>query len=73
MKVIVGLLDMFLNRRISANMPGGSWGVLLAWSSFFVVGYLQWFKLVPYLVRKQRASEAVVTGTTANWLVDNSD
>ena len=29
--------------------------LLLSWTGFFVCGYLQWFKLVPYLITKLRA------------------
>ena len=53
--LLIGLLDVLLKRQISTSMPAGSWGVLLQWGCFLLVGYLQWFKLVPYFVRKLRA------------------
>jgi hypothetical protein len=53
--VLVGLLDMLLNRKISTSMPGGSFGLFLESGCFLIVGYLQWFKLVPYIIRKLRA------------------
>jgi len=53
--VLIGYLDVLLNGQISASMPTGTWTVLLSWSCFFLTGYLQWFKLAPYLVRKVRA------------------
>lgn len=54
--VLIGLLDVLLNARISEGMPGGIWAVVLGWSCFFLTGYLQWFKVVPFLVRKLRAN-----------------
>ncbi len=38
-------------------MPGRAMGqldVVIFWSVFAVVGYLQWFKLLPYLIKKWR-------------------
>lgn len=54
--VLIGLLDVLLNGQISGGMPGGNWDVVLGWSLFFLTGYLQWFKVVPFLVRKLRAN-----------------
>ena len=53
--VLIGSLDVLLNRQISASMLSGTWTVVLSWGFFFLTGYLQWFKLAPYLVRKVRA------------------
>lgn len=39
-------------------MPGRAMGpldVVVFWSVFAVAGYLQWFKLLPYLIKKWRS------------------
>lgn len=33
------------------------WGIFFIWSIFFIFGYLQWFKLLPSLIRKWQNSK----------------
>jgi hypothetical protein len=35
--------------------------LFLTWLAFFVVGYIQWFKLLPYLIAKLRARKKTIT------------
>lgn len=38
----------------SVDLPGGLTGVLITWPPFVVLGYLQWFVLLPAAVRRLR-------------------
>lgn len=41
-----------------ADQASDVWLALLVWMGFFVVGYLQWFVLLPWLWRKWKAARA---------------
>lgn len=48
-----GLLASLLYSVLGVNFSYLS--LALMWGGYFIIGYLQWFKLVPYLVGKLRA------------------
>lgn len=49
----------FINNYLTITVPGGFYNNIFIWFSFAVVGYLQWFKLVPWASKHitRRSSE----------------
>ena len=39
------------------NMDYGSMSIFIIWFCFFVVGYIQWFKLLPFLIDKWQSRQ----------------
>jgi hypothetical protein len=49
----------------STVIPSHYWSIFISWICFFVVGYWQWFVLLPWLWRKWRTRRLVRSnGTT---------
>lgn len=46
-----------LNRLFGAVAYTSYGSLVLSWAGFFIFGYLQWFKLVPWLVEKIQTRE----------------
>jgi len=47
------LLVAFFLALLPDVLPSSScWGLLIMWSVFFVPGYFQWFRLVPFLANR---------------------
>lgn len=51
----VSLVHMGLGAVFSITIKTSYLSLALEWVGYFVLGYLQWFKLVPYLIVKLRA------------------
>lgn len=58
--VHVGLYEAFL-----LSIPTSYLSLSLDWLGFFVLGYLQWFKLVPFLIRRWKGRMSADRSTTA--------
>lgn len=50
--LLVSLLHMCLGEVFSITVKTTYFSLALEWLIYFVIGYLQWFKLVPYLLTK---------------------
>lgn len=53
--IIAGIIGQSAYSSFGYVLETSYWSIALTWLCFFVVGYLQWFKLVPYLIGKLRA------------------
>jgi len=65
--LVVSLVHMALGVGFSITIKTSYLSLAIEWAAYFVLGYLQWFKLVPYLIAKLHAlrkkNEAVELGT----------
>ena len=52
--LLVSLVHVALYEGFSITIGASYLSFVLDWAGFFVLGYLQWFKLVPYLIAKVR-------------------
>ena len=52
--LVVLLIFSALEVDISIIRKASYLSLTLGWSAYFVLGYLQWFKLLPYLITKLR-------------------
>jgi hypothetical protein len=52
--LLVPLVHVALYDGLSITVETSYLSLVLDWVGFFVLGYLQWFKLLPYLVAKLR-------------------
>ena len=50
--LIVSLMHVVLYEYFSITIPQAYLSLTLSWVGFFILGYLQWFTFVPYLIRK---------------------
>ena len=49
----------FVSAALFPSGPGIDWwDLVVLWAVFLVLGYLQWFKLLPWLIEKRRARRA---------------
>ena len=55
----VGLYEAFL-----LSIPTSYFSLSLDWLGFFVMGYLQWFKLAPFLFRRRKGRTSTGRSTT---------
>ena len=53
--LLVSLAHVALYDGLSVTIETSYLSFIVDWLGFFVLGYLQWFKLVPYLIDKLRA------------------
>ena len=49
---IVGVAGYVVFSTYGYVVQTSYWSILLTWLIFFVVGYWQWFRLVPWLIRR---------------------
>jgi hypothetical protein len=49
---LIGTLDLLLGGRILDSLPDGWPAVVIQCAFFFLAGYVQWFKLLRYVLRK---------------------
>ena len=59
---VVGLVGYLAYSMYGYVLQVSYWSIAVTWLCFFIVGYWQWFKLLPWLVRRirerqQRAAE----------------
>jgi len=52
--LVVSLVHMALGTGFSITVKTSYLSLVLEWVVYFVLGYLQWFKLLPYLISKLR-------------------
>jgi hypothetical protein len=52
--LLVSLVFVVLYDGLSITVETSYLEVVLVWIGFFALGYLQWFKLLPYLIAKLR-------------------
>jgi hypothetical protein len=52
--LLVSLAHVALYEFLSVTIETSYLSFLLDWIGFFVLGYLQWFKLLPYVIGKLR-------------------
>ena len=52
--LLVSLIHVALYKGLSVSIETSYLSFALDWIGFFILGYLQWFKFVPYLVGKLR-------------------
>ena len=52
--LLVPLVNMALYDGLSITVETSYLEIVLIWIGFFALGYLQWFKLLPYLIIKLR-------------------
>lgn len=60
-----------LGRRIVHTLGGGWVAVLFESTFFFIVGYVQWFKLMPYLIAKLIAKLQVFAQRSSSGLSED--
>ena len=48
-------LGFVLYKLFGFYLPGGYPGIILDWLIIFAAGYFQWFILIPFIAKKQRA------------------
>lgn len=53
--LVVSLVHMVLGVVFSITIKTSYLSLALEWAGYFVLGYLQWFKLVPHFLSKLRA------------------
>lgn len=53
--LVVSLVLWALEKGFSITSTTSYLSLALGWAGYFVVGYLQWFKLLPFLTKKLRA------------------
>jgi hypothetical protein len=58
--LVVSLTHVALYKFFSISIETSHLSLVLDWAGFFILGYLQWFKLVPYLVTKIRARKKTI-------------
>jgi hypothetical protein len=58
---LVSLTHVALYKLFSITIETSYLSLVLDWLGFFILGYLQWFKLAPYLVTKLRARKKTIT------------
>lgn len=63
--LLVPLVHVCLYEAFLLSIPTSYLSLSLDWLGFFVLGYLQWFKLVPLLIRRWKCRNSVGTSTTA--------
>jgi len=51
-------ISIGVEKFFSMVIPTSYWWIGITWLCFFVVGYLQWFVLVPWLWRKWKSRRA---------------
>lgn len=61
--MIVQLIHIVLYELFSVTFYTNYPYLVLVWSGFFVSGYLQWFKLLPYLIEKWRGRRSHASPT----------
>ena len=61
--LVVSLVHMVLGAGFSITIKTSYLSLALEWAGYFVLGYLQWFKLMPYLITKLRALRKKKTGS----------
>ncbi len=59
--LLVSLIHVALDEGLSITIETSYLSFVLDWLGFFALGYLQWFKLLPWLVEKWRARRASQT------------
>lgn len=52
--ISVGFL-IILDHLLPSHANSDWWDLVIYWTAFFATGYLQWFKLLPWLIEKWRA------------------
>lgn len=52
--LVVSLAHMVLGAGFSITVEASYLSLTLEWAVYFALGYLQWFKLIPYLIAKLR-------------------
>lgn len=53
--LILPLIYVVLYDLLSISISTTYLSIMIDWTIIFVLGYLQWFKLLPYLIRKWRS------------------
>jgi len=53
--LVVSLVHMALGVGLSITIKTSYLSLALEWGGYFVLGYLQWFKLIPWLIEKFRS------------------
>jgi hypothetical protein len=61
--LVVSLVLWALEMGFSITDKTSYFSLVVAWTAYFVLGYLQWFKLAPYLITKLRALRKKKTGS----------
>ncbi len=61
--LLVPLVHVALYEGLSISIETSYLSFVLDWVGFFALGYLQWFKLTPYLIAKLRALRKKKTGS----------
>jgi len=61
--LIVSLAHMALGAGLSITTKTSYLSLAIEWAGYFALGYLQWFKLTPYLIAKLRALRKMKTGS----------
>jgi hypothetical protein len=51
--LIVSLVHWALGMGLSITIKTTYFSLALEWAAYFILGYLQWFKLVPWLINKK--------------------
>jgi hypothetical protein len=50
--LLISLIAVVLNDVLSITIVTSYFEIVLVWVGFYILGYLQWFKLLPYLITK---------------------
>jgi hypothetical protein len=61
--LVVSAAHYALGAGFSITLKTSYLSLALEWSAYFILGYLQWFKLVPYLIAKLRTLRKKKTGS----------
>ena len=52
LSAIIGVVGYLAYSMYGYVVQTSYWSIVLTWLCFFVVGYWQWFKLVPWFIRR---------------------
>ena len=55
---LLGSALAYLNQQFGVSLPEGAVMLFLLWVGFLAVGYIQWFRWVPYFYRKHWGENA---------------
>jgi len=64
--LLVPLVHVALFEAFSTTVENSSFSFVLDWVGFTMLGYLQWFVFVPYLIGKRRDSKSRKLGPEPN-------
>jgi hypothetical protein len=59
LSAIVGVVGYLAYSMYGYVLQTSYWSIVLTWMCFFIAGYWQWFKLLPWLIRRMRERKRV--------------